>query len=382
MRDVSSAETAPPGGDWMAHGTVAGEGNGAQGRNRTTDTAIFSRMLYQLSYLGTAQRAAAARGHTGCPPSRSSRVGVIVEIAADLVQVRRRPGNAVLPGQPAARDRHRRSARCRTAASPRRTACRRPGSAAAVQRRAACARSWRLHGPGVVRPATGRCAGSRCARSAVQGPPAPRGPAPAPRTTAGAARSAGSGSGRRRRPRGDARNAARPAACGPASSSCSGGCTRGRTISASPSAVKPSKRGRSGIVRQRRRQRRAQRRRAVAPAGRRGRPGSPPTGCAGGSAAPAPAAGRGSAPAVRGLAARAGRRAGSRRRSPSAPASDGTTAVRRRAARPPVRPARRSAPSRSSSNAARDHGAARAPSAGRSWRDQRGVVQPSTGASG
>jgi hypothetical protein len=26
--------------------------HGAQGRNRTTDTAIFSRMLYQLSYLG------------------------------------------------------------------------------------------------------------------------------------------------------------------------------------------------------------------------------------------------------------------------------------------------------------------------------------------
>jgi hypothetical protein len=33
--------------------TFAEEGNGAQGRNRTTDTAIFSRMLYQLSYLGT-----------------------------------------------------------------------------------------------------------------------------------------------------------------------------------------------------------------------------------------------------------------------------------------------------------------------------------------
>ena len=30
----------------------AGKANGAQGRNRTTDTAIFSRMLYQLSYLG------------------------------------------------------------------------------------------------------------------------------------------------------------------------------------------------------------------------------------------------------------------------------------------------------------------------------------------
>ena len=31
--------------------------DGAQGRNRTTDTAIFSRMLYQLSYLGLRQRA-------------------------------------------------------------------------------------------------------------------------------------------------------------------------------------------------------------------------------------------------------------------------------------------------------------------------------------
>ena len=29
------------------------ETHGAQGRDRTTDTAIFSRMLYQLSYLGT-----------------------------------------------------------------------------------------------------------------------------------------------------------------------------------------------------------------------------------------------------------------------------------------------------------------------------------------
>jgi hypothetical protein len=29
-----------------------GKQSGAQGRNRTTDTAIFSRMLYQLSYLG------------------------------------------------------------------------------------------------------------------------------------------------------------------------------------------------------------------------------------------------------------------------------------------------------------------------------------------
>jgi hypothetical protein len=30
----------------------AGLANGAQGRNRTTDTVIFSHVLYQLSYLG------------------------------------------------------------------------------------------------------------------------------------------------------------------------------------------------------------------------------------------------------------------------------------------------------------------------------------------
>ena len=36
---------------------------GAQGRDRTTDTAIFSRMLYQLSYLGVRRRLMeAARG--------------------------------------------------------------------------------------------------------------------------------------------------------------------------------------------------------------------------------------------------------------------------------------------------------------------------------
>ena len=31
-----------------------GSQNGAQGRNRTTDTRIFSPLLYQLSYLGLA----------------------------------------------------------------------------------------------------------------------------------------------------------------------------------------------------------------------------------------------------------------------------------------------------------------------------------------
>ena len=32
--------------------TISVGGGGAQGRNRTTDTVIFSHVLYQLSYLG------------------------------------------------------------------------------------------------------------------------------------------------------------------------------------------------------------------------------------------------------------------------------------------------------------------------------------------
>jgi hypothetical protein len=36
----------------MPDNGVLRKARGAQGRNRTTDTAIFSRMLYQLSYLG------------------------------------------------------------------------------------------------------------------------------------------------------------------------------------------------------------------------------------------------------------------------------------------------------------------------------------------
>ena len=31
--------------------SMVGKGSGAQGRNRTTDTRIFSPLLYQLSYL-------------------------------------------------------------------------------------------------------------------------------------------------------------------------------------------------------------------------------------------------------------------------------------------------------------------------------------------
>src|SRR5579864_7717274 len=53
-----------------------GRSDGAQGRDRTTDTAIFSRMLYQLSYLGipvkpaTQLEGAAVYSQAGplCPP--------------------------------------------------------------------------------------------------------------------------------------------------------------------------------------------------------------------------------------------------------------------------------------------------------------------------
>ena len=58
-----------------------GRGNGAQGRNRTTDTAIFNRMLYQLSYLGARRpsregRPAESGRYRGldrtCPEGRST----------------------------------------------------------------------------------------------------------------------------------------------------------------------------------------------------------------------------------------------------------------------------------------------------------------------
>ena len=40
---------------------------GAQGRNRTTDTRIFSPLLYRLSYLGEARIKAARSGHVKPP---------------------------------------------------------------------------------------------------------------------------------------------------------------------------------------------------------------------------------------------------------------------------------------------------------------------------
>ncbi len=43
---------ADPNGLFEALCSALGRGTGAQGRNRTTDTVIFSHVLYQLSYLG------------------------------------------------------------------------------------------------------------------------------------------------------------------------------------------------------------------------------------------------------------------------------------------------------------------------------------------
>ena len=45
---------------------------GAQGRNRTTDTAIFSRMLYQLSYLGIPRGLTTTIGRAGYSGVRRS----------------------------------------------------------------------------------------------------------------------------------------------------------------------------------------------------------------------------------------------------------------------------------------------------------------------
>ena len=45
--------------------------NGAQGRNRTTDTVIFSHVLYQLSYLG-ASAASGSGGYKGARARLSS----------------------------------------------------------------------------------------------------------------------------------------------------------------------------------------------------------------------------------------------------------------------------------------------------------------------
>jgi hypothetical protein len=115
---------------------------GAQGRNRTTDTCIFSAVLYQLSYLGPRSRpyeAATGRPErggykgsiSGCPGRENE------AIVGSLSGTQAAPRHAVRPlprlpspaphRRPTASDsdRHRHSGASRTAATPAPWACRR-----------------------------------------------------------------------------------------------------------------------------------------------------------------------------------------------------------------------------------------------------------------
>src|SRR5437667_8830633 len=65
--------------------------HGAQGRNRTTDTAIFSRMLYQLSYLGAARIRSRERRFIVGPDSP------VYTASPTFVRVRHRPTGGGAP---------------------------------------------------------------------------------------------------------------------------------------------------------------------------------------------------------------------------------------------------------------------------------------------
>ena len=92
--------------------------NGAQGRDRTTDTAIFSRMLYQLSYLGTSGHGglgAAVYSQAGkpCPPRFALR--------ATRGAATQRPKDAACPASPEGRRRTARNNRGTDPKSPKMT---------------------------------------------------------------------------------------------------------------------------------------------------------------------------------------------------------------------------------------------------------------------
>ena len=80
-------------------------GGGAQGRDRTTDTVIFSHVLYQLSYLGAEARREAglvkARGYRGSVPAcPASENGAFLPVRSSP-----RNGDPVFgPGFPLARE--------------------------------------------------------------------------------------------------------------------------------------------------------------------------------------------------------------------------------------------------------------------------------------
>ena len=90
------------------------EGNGAQGRIRTTDTAIFSRMLYQLSYPGAGGASrpewrSYRHAFRACPAARGGNCGSMPDVASgrwrrEILGVRIlviAGGNGVTTAQPA-----------------------------------------------------------------------------------------------------------------------------------------------------------------------------------------------------------------------------------------------------------------------------------------
>src|SRR5438874_12877025 len=72
---------------------TAKQARGAQGRNRTTDTRIFSPLLYRLSYLGMLAKRAPA-GRRAC---RKAVAGCPAEIAMRLLAVASRLRSIVFP---------------------------------------------------------------------------------------------------------------------------------------------------------------------------------------------------------------------------------------------------------------------------------------------
>ena len=122
-----------------------GRVDGAQGRNRTTDTAIFSRMLYQLSYLGARPRR--CLGRREAQAIQDARTPIKPRPAAWTAGPHPVPAAAREAGiarSATAPDRRRRSARCRTAAPPPPPADRKPGSVRCGQQNG---RSRRLQVP-------------------------------------------------------------------------------------------------------------------------------------------------------------------------------------------------------------------------------------------
>ncbi len=87
------------------------EKNGAQGRNRTSDTAIFSRMLYQLSYLGLGEGGMVSLGRGSDQVSSGSGSGPVSSLRHDRALDTAKTSGANSPNRPATPPRHPRSPR-------------------------------------------------------------------------------------------------------------------------------------------------------------------------------------------------------------------------------------------------------------------------------